>query len=146
MSLTDPFMKMQSPADFLIELHSPDSLESLVRLSHENRTASSKHLFSTTTRRTYARIRIVDTGVRTPTSDAPYQPQIIKPVPFAIILEPLYLGVLPASMAPIVAFVVPLITLAAFILAPKVNHYLSRIAEQVRREMPVNDNSQRKSQ
>ncbi|KAK0185231.1 hypothetical protein F5146DRAFT_1166817 [Armillaria mellea] len=82
------------------------------------------------TRLKYARIRLVDTGVVTPgiSVDRP------ATVPFIVVLEPLYFGILPATVVPTLYFLIPVVLLAAATL-PWVNAYLEDIALKARREI-----------
>lgn len=91
---------------------------------------------STTTRRQYARIRLVDTGVRTPSLHPSHSATTSFPaaVPFVVTLEPLYLGVLPASVVPVLAFLVPLIIIASMMVSP-VHLFLQGLATQARKEV-----------
>jgi hypothetical protein len=89
------------------------------------------------TRTKYARIRVVDIGIRTPTAEykallrqGPIKP---TPVPFMLILEPLYLGVLPATVVPSVGALI-LVAVVAGLAVPRVNRYLQEVAAQVRQE------------
>ena len=82
------------------------------------------------TRRQYARIRAVDTGVL-PSTSSQRDPQ---PVPFILVLEPLYLGVLPASIVPVLGLLLPVILVAAFFIALRVHDHISQVAQDVEAE------------
>lgn len=82
------------------------------------------------TRRQYARIRAVNTGVR-PSPSAHFGP---VEVPFALLLEPLYLGIVPGSVLPILGLLLPVIILAWFLVTPRAQYFISQIAEDVRSE------------
>jgi hypothetical protein len=90
------------------------------------------------TRIKYARVRVVDTGIRTPTAE--YKAHILKgpikptPVPFMLILEPLYFGIVPATVVPTVGLLV-IVAIVAGLALPIVNRYLQSIAAQVRKEI-----------
>jgi hypothetical protein len=90
------------------------------------------------TRTKYARIRLVDIGIRTPTAE--YKALLLQgpinptPVPFMIILEPLYLGILPATVVPSVGLLI-LVAVVAGLAVPRVNRYLQEVAVQVRQEI-----------
>ncbi|KAK0479590.1 hypothetical protein IW261DRAFT_1478221 [Armillaria novae-zelandiae] len=105
------------PADFLIDILDGDAISS----------AKSTDL---PTRLKYARIRLVDTGVVNPgiSVDRP------TAVPFTVILEPLYFGILPASVVPTLYFLIPVVLLAAAAL-PWINAYLEDYALKARREI-----------
>ncbi|KAH7924473.1 hypothetical protein BV22DRAFT_1066690 [Leucogyrophana mollusca] len=108
-----------SPADFLIEIHTPESLSTRL---------------STTTRQKYARIRVVDAGVLTPGPHLKSPEFAVEPVPFILILEQLYLGILPASLLPTVCFLVPVL-LAAAMTVPYITRYLDGFVRQAREEL-----------
>jgi hypothetical protein len=55
-------------------------------------------------------------------------------VPFKLILEPLYLGLIPASVLPILFFLLPLMVLSS-LAVPRIYAYLSSIADKARREL-----------
>ncbi|KAK0234237.1 hypothetical protein IW262DRAFT_1291106 [Armillaria fumosa] len=105
------------PADFLIDIIDGDAI-------------SSGKSTDPPTRLKYARIRLVDTGVVTPgiSVDRP------TAVPFTVILEPLYFGVLPASVVPTLYFLIAVVLLAATAL-PWINAYLEGYALKARREI-----------
>lgn len=80
---------------------------------------------------------MVDIGIRTPTpeykallSHGQLEPTL---VPFMLILEPLYFGILPATLVPTVGLLV-LVAIMAVLALPTVNRYLQDIAAQVRKE------------
>ncbi|KAJ6623124.1 hypothetical protein B0H10DRAFT_1718127, partial [Mycena sp. CBHHK59/15] len=77
-----------TPTDFRLEILDPPAVAALLRLPPST---------GAQTRRKYARIRAVDTGVLTP----PAAPRALNvTVAFVLTLEPLYLGVLPATLVP----------------------------------------------
>ena len=80
------------------------------------------------TRRHYARIRVVDTGVFPPS----YVDQHSPIVPFTLILEPLYLNAVPASVVPVLIFLFPVVAIAWIVIAPRVYRYLSNVAKDIR--------------
>lgn len=55
-------------------------------------------------------------------------------VPFILILEPLYFGVLPESTIPVLYFLIPVVLLAG-LAVPRANKYLAEIASLCRQEM-----------
>jgi len=119
------------PSDFLIQLYDPEALA--VHFG----SALSRDSSMAKTRTKYARIRVVDIGIRTPTAEykallrqGPIKP---TPVPFMLILEPLYLGVLPATVVPSVGALI-LVAVVAGLAVPRVNRYLQEVAAQVRQE------------
>lgn len=90
------------------------------------------------TRTKYARVRVVDVGIRTPTAE--YKALLLQgpikptPVPFMLILEPLYFGILPATLVPTVGLLV-LVAIMAGLAFPTVNRYIQDIAAQAREEI-----------
>ncbi|KAK0465854.1 uncharacterized protein EV420DRAFT_1508316 [Desarmillaria tabescens] len=105
------------PTDFLIDILDGDSITSAKSSDPPARLK-------------YARIRLVDTGVLTPgmSVDRP------TAVPFTVVLEPLYFGVLPASVIPTLYFLIAVVLLAAVAL-PWINAYLEDVALKARREI-----------
>jgi hypothetical protein len=65
--------------------------------------------------------------VLTPTaSSAPAQG---NPIAFKVILEPLYLGFLPASVLPVVLFLFPVVSLA-FLAVPHIYGFMAAVARR----------------
>ena len=85
----------------------------------------------------YARVRVVDAGVRTPTADDSHEHATLEPISFIIVLEPLYFGVLPASVLPTVTFLAVVIIIAAYWVVPPAQRYLGVVADEVRKEVVV---------
>lgn len=85
-------------------------------------------------RRMYAQVRLVNGGVRTPTFDslATLYEDI---VPFIVILEPLYLGVLPASVLPTVLLLTLVVACSALFVVPFTSRHVSTLAKQARAEI-----------
>lgn len=50
---------------------------------------------------------------------------------FMIILEPLYFGVLPASVIPVLLFLIPVVLFSVLFVAPRVHAYLHKVAGEV---------------
>ncbi|KIJ66504.1 hypothetical protein HYDPIDRAFT_166709 [Hydnomerulius pinastri MD-312] len=140
-----------TPADFLIEVYSPEA--ALARLSQRQQISSGSKSTNTksshssqgrpTTRSKYARIRVVDAGVRTPwaqsqsdsVSDAPANLAVeLAPVPFILILEQLHMGVIPASLLPTIYFLIPVLLMAAMAV-PWVIAYLDTFVRQAREDL-----------
>lgn len=82
------------------------------------------------TRRQYARIRVVEAGVRVPSADK----NVPRDVPFNVILEPLYYGILPASVAPVLFFLIPVGALALLVVAPRIHAYLGSVAGEIQKD------------
>lgn len=85
---------------------------------------------SVVTRRQYARIRLIDTGIH----PSPWMHVKAQPVPLTVILEPLLFGALPASVAPVLGFLLPIVLAAWFVMAPRAHRYMSAVAEGIRKE------------
>jgi hypothetical protein len=83
------------------------------------------------TRRKYARIQMVHSGVLTPgivlDDNSRYN------VPFILTLEPLYLGVLPKTVVP-VAFAILVAILLGLSIAARINRGLQNIMLEARRD------------
>ena len=73
------------------------------------------------------------TGVFTPSPQNANR--TIEPVPFIVLVEPLYLGVLPTSLVPTLAFLLAVVTAADFVVLPRVNRIVFAAAEQVKVEI-----------
>ncbi|KAH9947087.1 hypothetical protein B0H21DRAFT_363002 [Amylocystis lapponica] len=123
-----------SPADFSIDIFSPDALEKFLK-QQDMRGGHAVASHSSGTRRQFARIRLVDTGVRTPSSATDVGESLPEPVPFIVLLEPLYLGVLPATVAPILLFLVLILSFTAVVVVPFINRYLSTVVHDARAEL-----------
>ncbi|KAF9260847.1 hypothetical protein L218DRAFT_906524 [Marasmius fiardii PR-910] len=121
------------PTDFSIDILSPEA----VALHF----SSAQVLSNTTltTRVKYVRITAVHTGVIVPALSH-IQP---KPVPFVVILESLYFGVLPASVVPIIGFLA-LILPGVWFVAKKVMASVESIAEEARKELEATNEDKRK--
>jgi len=131
-----------SPADFLLEIHSPQAI--LTRLSRlpqqsaiDDASITTPHLSRTglsTTRLKYARIRVVDTGIRTPTRTPDLPVSAARPISFILVLEQLYLGVIPASLVPAACFLIPVLACAA-LATPWILGYLDHFIKEARQEL-----------
>ena len=89
------------------------------------------------TRRTLARIRVVDAGVLTPSKTNASAPRKPEPVAFVVTVEPLRFGVLPASVVPTVLALVVVAVAAAVLVLPVVSMYLNAMADAVKAEITV---------
>ncbi|KIP04166.1 hypothetical protein PHLGIDRAFT_206044 [Phlebiopsis gigantea 11061_1 CR5-6] len=87
------------------------------------------------TRLQYARIRLKDIGIRTP----PFTYSRSDAVPFTVVLEPLYFGVLPASVVPVLGFLLPVVAVAWLVVVPRVHRYLSSVAADVQHSKQKSD-------
>ncbi|KAJ7292848.1 hypothetical protein C8J57DRAFT_1490331 [Mycena rebaudengoi] len=116
-----------TPTNYLIQVLDPLAVAALFHLPSAS---------LTNTKRKYARIRAVDTGVRTPTALPPQN----APPPATnsiLVLKPLYLGVLPASLTPFLLVALPVLALAACAV-PRGNAYLEGYAARAIREIRRN--------
>lgn len=151
-----PCPHTQAAAEFLIELYPPDAVSALLIPWHEQILPSDVISQSppssqgdSTTRIRYVRVRAVDVGVPKP-KPKPYvqpkdadanvdtDPQLIrcnvsKSVPFVIILEPLYWGILPASQLLTVSFLVTLL-MVAITAVPWIISLLDPYVQQARQD------------
>lgn len=114
-------------------IHDPVSVTSIYSLPQHQENPSLK-----TTRRKYARIHIVYTGVLTPSSDPAIMASRIKAttplvVPFVLIVEPLYFGILPASMTPNALFII-FVAVLSLLAAPRISAYLEQFVELAKKE------------
>ncbi|KIY66023.1 hypothetical protein CYLTODRAFT_491813 [Cylindrobasidium torrendii FP15055 ss-10] len=78
-------------------------------------------------------ITVIDAGILTP-HPAVHISKYPLPVPFDVILEPLYFGVVPKSVCPVAASLLFIIAVAAF-LAPKVHGELEALALEARKDI-----------
>jgi hypothetical protein len=106
---------------------------------HQHRTDFSMNVFEGSDLQKYARIRLVDTGVRVPNLSvesviAPSSSQSRGPVPFNVVLEPLLAGVTPRSVVPIASFVaLSFIPVGLFL--PRILRELSNVANEAGKEL-----------
>ena len=89
------------------------------------------------TLRRYARVRVVDTGVRDPSSTAR-----VPVVPFHIRLDPLYFGVLPPMVVQILSFLFPVVGFAAFFVVPRIYGYVAGVAKDAKKELAPKEKSE----
>ncbi|KAG6911292.1 hypothetical protein DXG01_002131 [Tephrocybe rancida] len=128
------------PADFSLQIFNHKSLSTHFGLPlGPSTTSQATHTPSSApqTRLQYARIRLVDMGVLTPypSHAASAKPTPI-PVPFILVIEPLYFGVLPPSVVPVLGYIV-LVCLSAWMFVPTIIRYLNKLAEEARKELSV---------
>jgi hypothetical protein len=93
------------------------------------------------TRRKYARIQMVHTGVLTPAinnSTRSFNETTRYNVPFVMILEPLHFGVLPSSVISVVLTIL-VILIGSLPIARNVHRYLEGIARQAKAEELVEE-------
>ena len=108
----------QHPATVAISLHPPPASES-----------ASAH--ARTARLHLARIRLTEEGVRVPALTH----HAIMPVPFVVRLEPLILGVLPASVMPVLATLLVVLTAATYGVVPAVLRVVGDAAAKAGKEL-----------
>ncbi|KAJ4471807.1 hypothetical protein C8J55DRAFT_459039, partial [Lentinula edodes] len=111
-----------SPADFGMNIFNPETTAS--------RFAGKPISPPARTRVKFARIRVVDAGIISPLSGVTE----VRPVPFLVILEPLYFGLIPASIVPFLWVLLPTVFVSIRV-APYANAFLSDIAAAARREI-----------
>ncbi|KAG6811459.1 hypothetical protein H0H92_007282 [Tricholoma furcatifolium] len=131
------------PAEFSLDIFDPKSLSAHFKLQSEREhhpQGSYSSSSATQARLRYARIRLVDTGVLTPrpkthvTSTEKITP---TPVPFILILEPLYFGVLPPIVVPALGYIV-CVCLLAWMIVPTLIRRIETIAAEAKREFSIN--------
>ncbi|KAL5533649.1 hypothetical protein ACEPAG_109 [Sanghuangporus baumii] len=137
------------PTDFDIQLLYPGDLMAYMysRFGVRDRSFEENNILSEEnapdpSRTMFARVRLVDTGVRPPLRSKP--DELLTPdyadqrtfdvVPFNIIVEPLLLGILPATVVPTIIFSIPLLVLAWFAY-PHAVRYLEDIASEAKKEL-----------
>lgn len=91
----------------------------------------------------YARIRPINIGVLAPWAQRAIahnqtRSQAMRDygkVEFITILEPLRFGGIPETLLPTIAFLVPLILVAGFVVFPRVHAYVAKIAREAQEEL-----------
>jgi len=91
----------------------------------------------------YARIRPTNTGVLAPWAQRAIalnqtRSQTMRDygkVEFITILEPLWFGVIPETLLPTIAFLIPLVLVAGFVVFPTIHAYVERIAREAQAEL-----------
>ncbi|THV04757.1 hypothetical protein K435DRAFT_648719 [Dendrothele bispora CBS 962.96] len=126
-----------SPADFVIDVYDPQQVAARFQIPPVP-ASSSTTSDSGNTRLKYARIRLVDTGVRAPivsVNPVPFpSTTATAEVPFIVIVEPLYFGAIPESVLPAGVIFAPLLASLVFVM-PKVNAYIDGMASATRKEL-----------
>ncbi|PPQ96370.1 hypothetical protein CVT26_004972 [Gymnopilus dilepis] len=115
------------PTDFSVDIFEPRSLLTFV----DQRVIGEE----SETRRKYARIQVVHTGVSSPKSNDDFDEIARRMVSMHLVLEPLHLDVLPASVIPVVFFIIATI-IFGLPLAARANQYLRDIIrlEEIQKE------------
>ncbi|PPQ79363.1 hypothetical protein CVT25_002633 [Psilocybe cyanescens] len=111
-----------NPTDFSIKVYNPTALDAFSDRTHS--------AISSKTRRKYARIQLVHTGVLTPPVNDTLDAILRHEVPFILTLEPLHLGIIPSSVIPVIGAILVAIVLG-LPLSGRINSYLHSIVEQV---------------
>lgn len=130
--LTKHRVSLKTPADFYIyvgdELPPPIPT---ANASLSNLLTSHPQFISA--RHTYARIRAVKTGILTPGVDASGDDFVqTGMLPFVLVLEPLHYGFLPASVAPVIVLLLPLLFITFIMIVPRVDNHLREIVQRAR--------------
>lgn len=121
----------QLPAEVSVQVYTPSALVAyLGKAASPLNPAGNQPV---TTRRQYARIRVVDSSIRTPLSSSN---DSSTPVPFTVKLEPLSLDVLPVSIVPTLAFMIP-VALVGSLIATFIYRYAKMLARQGKGERQV---------
>lgn len=132
---------VQAPADFAIALYTQQDLLARLSLAHPVSTDTRPHTHRSATRVRYARLRAVHAGVPTPgllPSNAT--------VPLMLVLEPAYLGVLPASLLPTVCVLLAVLCVALACVVPRVLAYVEPLARQASADLHAGVTRTRKEQ
>jgi hypothetical protein len=95
---------------------------------------ASPHQQPQNTRRKYARIQLVFTGVLTPRARPPPPEAITRIIPIFLKLEPLLFGFLPESLVPVIWFMIPVVIIGA-VAASKANKYFQSVVEEAKKEV-----------
>jgi len=91
----------------------------------------------------YARIKPINTGILAPWAQRAIalnqsRSQAMRDygkVEFITILEPLRFGGIPETLLPTIAFLVPLVLVAGFVVFPNIHAYIARVAREARAEL-----------
>lgn len=129
------------PASFDIEIYTTSALLSYFDLSPNDVRETSAVVSQP--RREYARVRVVDTGVVTPNPSAfrfPAPQENIhtgqRPIPFILLVEPLYLGILPSSIIPLLCYILLVLVFATFTV-PKIECLFRQVANLAAKEIEL---------
>ena len=132
---------MQHPFDFLLEAYTPQGYA--LKAGHNATQITDLLHTHPETRNMYARIRPTNTGVLAPWAQRAIalnqtRSQAMRDygkVEFITILEPLRFGVIPETLLPTIAFLIPLILVAGFVVFPYVHKYIEGIACEARAKL-----------
>jgi len=131
----------QHPFDFQLEAYTPQSYA--LKAGHNAAWITDRPPTQPKTRNMYARIRPTNTGVLAPWAQRAItlnqtRSQPMKDygkVEFITILEPLRFGGIPETLLPTIAFLVPLVLVAGFVVFPRIHVYIAGIALEARAEL-----------
>ncbi|KAF9653944.1 hypothetical protein BDM02DRAFT_3107109 [Thelephora ganbajun] len=126
------------PFDFQLEGYTPQGYA--LKAGHNVNELPPTH---PKTRNMYARIRPINTGVLAPWAQRAIalnrtHSQAMRDygkVEFITILEPLRFGGVPETLLPTIAFLVPLVLIAGFVVFPQIHAYVAWIANEARVEL-----------
>lgn len=129
------------PFDFLLEAYTPHGYA--LKAGYDAAQVTDLPPTYPKTRIMYARIRPVNTGVLAPWAQRAIsmnqtRSQAMKDygkVEFITILEPLRFGGVPETLLPTIAFLIPLVLIAGFIVFPGIHVYITGIARDARAEL-----------
>ena len=132
---------IQHPFDFQLEAYTPQGYA--LKADRDATWVTDPSHTHPETRNMYARVRPVNVGVLAPWARRAISlnQTLSRPlkdygkVEFITILEPLRLGVVPETLLPTIAFLVPLVLIARFMVFPQIHGYIERIARDVRTEL-----------
>ncbi|KAI0778946.1 hypothetical protein BD413DRAFT_609481 [Trametes elegans] len=124
------------PAAFRIDTYTPAQLASRLHPAPPP-PPPPRHATARTTRRTYARVRVVHDGVFAPSPAA--RARAPEPVPFVVTVEPLRGGIVPASLVPTLVCLAAVVAAAGAFVLPRVQRALFALAEAVRAEVAAEE-------
>ena len=132
---------IQSPFDFQLEAYTPQDYA--LKAGHDTTRTTNLPPTNPKTRNMYARIRPTNTGVLAPWAQRAIalnqtRSQTMRDygkVEFITILEPLRFGVIPETLLPTIAFLIPLVLVAGFVVFPTIHAYVERIAREAQAEL-----------
>ena len=131
----------QHPFDFQLEAYTPQDYA--LKAGHDATRIADLPPTHPETRNMYARIRPINTGILAPWAQRAIalnqtRSQAMRDygkVEFITILEPLRFGGIPETLLPTIAFLVPLVSVAGFVVFPRVHAYIERITREARTEL-----------
>jgi len=132
---------MQHPFDFQLEVYTPQSYA--LKAGHNTTWTTDLPSTQPETRNMYARVRPINTGVLAPWARRAITLNQTRSkamrdygkVEFVTILEPLRFGGIPETLLPAIAFLIPLVLVAGFVVFPRIHAYIAGIAREARAEL-----------